>query len=190
MTDERVLQDRRRALEDAFFRRKAEEHREALRLREREVAAREALAEASGIEDEAVLARLAELGIRADTLAALTLIPLVEVAWADGRMEEPERRAVLAGAESTGIDPDSPSHGLLRLWLEDRPPPDLVTLWRDFITALCKDLDPAERRRLADRILERGLRVAEAAGGFLGLTSAVSKEERAVLEELRGAFAP
>jgi hypothetical protein len=188
VTDQGVLHERGRALEEAFFRQRAEEYRDALKLRQEEVEAREALAEASGITDEAVLTRLAGLGIRADTLAALTLIPLVEVAWADGRMEEKEQRAVLSGAESTGVEPGSPSHGLLCLWLEDRPPPDLVTVWADFVAALCRDLEAGERRKLADRILERSLRVAEAAGGFLGLTNPVSEQEKSVLEKLREAF--
>ena len=45
-----------------------------------------------------LVARLVEIGIRSDTLAALCLIPLVEVAWADGRLDPPEREALLAAA--------------------------------------------------------------------------------------------
>jgi hypothetical protein len=180
---ENLLRERGRALEEAFFQRKHEQ-RERLALREKELAAREGLAEASGIRDRAVLARLTGLGIRAETLAALTLFPLVEVAWADGRMEEKERRAVLAGAESTGIEPGSPSHALLRLWLEDRPAPDLGLAWRAFIGQLCRELADPERRNLGRNIVSRARRVAEAAGGLLGLRDPVSEEEEAVLAEL------
>ncbi len=174
-----------RALEAAFF--ESDSHR-YLELRRSEEAAEERLAAASGIEDRALLARLAAAGVRAETLAALTLIPLVEVAWADGRMDARERSAVLSGAESTGIAPHSPSHALLRLWIQDRPAPDLMQVWSDFIRALCAQLTEAERGRLCSNLLDRARRVAEAAGALLGLGNRISKEEARVLEELARAF--
>jgi tellurite resistance protein len=182
------LKDRGKALEEAFFRREGDRLREQLRLQEEEAAAREALAEASGISDEALLARLAALGIRAETLAALTLVPLVEVAWADGRMEPRERDAVLRGAESSGIESGSPSHGLLRLWTEDRPAPELMRSWKAYIRALTAELSADQKWHLEERLLGRARAVAEAAGGFLGLGSKVSAEEEAVLKQLEEAF--
>jgi hypothetical protein len=175
-----------RALEEAFYRSDPDPWRE---LRRSEAAAADAIAEASGLADRALLARLAGLGIRAETLPALTLLPLVEVAWADGKLETRERDAVLEGAESTGIGTDTPSHGLLRLWLEDRPPSDLTSLWREFIGAICKELSDDERRRLGANLVGRARRVAEAAGGILGLGDPVSSEEEAVLADLERAFA-
>jgi tellurite resistance protein len=182
------LRDQQHALEDAFYREDTETYRGQLELRQAEKDALEDLATASGISDEAVLRRLAGLGIRADTLAALTLIPLIEVAWADGKMDDREREAILFGAESTGISRESPSHGLLRIWIEDRPAPDLVDAWSEFIRALCREFSEEQRGRLQRNLLGRARRVAEAAGGFLGLGSKVSKEERAVLESLARAF--
>ena len=183
-----ALRSRGRALEEAFFRKEGKRLRELQRMRQDEESATHALREASGIDDEAILQRLSGLGVRAETLAALTLIPLVEVAWADDRMEKQEREAVLAGAESTGIAGGSPSHGLLELWLDDRPPPDLFSAWRDFIQALCGQLSADERLRLRENVVGRARRVAEAAGSFLGLGDPVSKVESAVLEELEHLF--
>jgi len=177
------FEGRRQALERAFYPASAASYRQQLRLREAEQAAVPALREASGIADEALLRRLAGLGIRADTLAALTMIPVVEVAWADGRMDARERDAILRGAESAGIEPGSPSHGLLRLWTEDRPAPALFAAWREFIAALGHELDAGERTRLAEKILGRARAVAEAAGGARG-RSAVSPEEARVLDGL------
>jgi tellurite resistance protein len=182
------LGNRQHALEDAFYREDTETYRAELELREQEESALEDLASASGIGDEALLRRLAALGIRADTLAALTLIPLIEVAWADGKMDASEREAVLFGAESTGIPRESPSHGLLRIWIEDQPAPDLVDAWSEFIRTLCRELSDEQRARLERNILDRAREVAEAAGGFLGLGPKVSKQERAVLESLARAF--
>jgi hypothetical protein len=181
------LDERSRALEDAFFPSHAGDYREAIRLRESELAAVGALREASGITDDATLRRLAGLGIRAETLAALTMIPIVEVAWADGEMDERERDAILGGAESVGIEPGSPSYGLLRIWTEDAPAPDLFAAWRDFIGSLKSELEDAECARLREKLIGGARTVAEAAGGILGL-GAVSAEEEKILSTLDRAF--
>jgi hypothetical protein len=186
------LAPKARALDDVFFRRETDRFRRQLKLvasqpngSERQPG--EALGDATGFPDRDVAMRLAELGIQADTLAALTLIPLVEVAWADGRMEENERRAVLAGAESYGLRSDSPSHGLLRVWLEHRPAPDLLEAWREFIGAVAPQLSVESRLRLKGHILPRARAVAESAGGLLGLAT-ISREEEAMLTTLEAAF--
>jgi hypothetical protein len=181
------LDQRSRALEAAFFPAHASDYREAIRLREQEQVAVGALREASGIGEEATLRRLAGLGIRAETLAALTMIPIVEVAWADGEMDARERDAILVGAESVGIEPGSASHGLLRIWTEDPPAPDLLEAWGAFIRALGGELEEAERVRLRQRLVGRARSVAEAAGGILGVDP-VSPAEREVLERLERIF--
>lgn len=182
------LDERSRALEAAFFPSHAGDYREAIRLREAELAAVGALREASGITDEATLRRLAGLGIRPETLAALTMIPIVEVAWADGQMDERERDAILGGAEAVGIEPGSPSYGLLRIWTEDVPAPDLFVAWRDLIGALRGELAADECARLREKLVGRARTVAEAAGGILGI-GAVSAEEEKILTSLDRAFA-
>ena len=133
------------------------------------------------------MARLVEMGIRADTLAALTLIPLVEIAWADGRLEATERRAVLAGAEASGLAPDTASFGLLEGWLDRRPEPELLATWRDYIEAVSRELSIESRQRLRDHIMGRARAVAESAGGFMGVAS-ISRPEEQMLQELERAF--
>ena len=182
------LTDRGRSLERAFFRGEGESVRRRLALQREQDEACESLAAASGISDSELLGRLAALGIRAETLAALTLIPLVEVAWADGQMDPRERDAVLRGAESSGLPKGSPSYGLLQIWTLDRPAPDLARSWREFIAALCAELAAEQRRHLAEKIVGRARAVAEAAGGILGVGPRVSAEEAAVLAELEQAF--
>jgi hypothetical protein len=182
------LEDRGRSLEEAFFKKEHARQLEKLRLKRQEEEAREALAEASGLQDPDLLARLAALGIRAETLAALTLIPLVEVAWADGKMEPRERDAILRGAESSGIVKDSPSFGLLEIWTRDRPAPELMQSWKAYIGALASELSADQKWHLEEKIVGRARTVAEAAGGFLGLGSKVSAEEEAVLKDLEKAF--
>jgi len=182
------LDQRRDALEAMFYGSPSEPLRRRLQLEQEEQEAKAALAGASGIADPELLQQLAGLGIRAETLAALTLIPLVEVAWADGHMDPREREAVLRGAESCGIERGTPSHGLLEIWTRDRPAPELVESWKAFSRALCSELSADQRGHLEEKLVGRARAVAEAAGGFLGLVSKVSREEASVLEDLEAAF--
>ena len=155
-----------------------------------ELSARWGLAEASGVTDLALLDRLAGLGIRAETLAALTLVPLIEVAWADGHMDPKERDAILDAARQTGLDEEAPSYRLLRIWTHDRPAPALASAWSDFVQAVGSELAAEERVRFEARILGHARAVAEAARGILGLGPRVSKSEEAVLERLASSFGP
>jgi hypothetical protein len=113
---------------------------------------------------------------------------LVEVAWADGKMDAKEKAAILQGAEAEGVAPGSEAFALLEDWLENRPPPRLLAAWRDYIGALCDAMLPEDRKELKREVLARAHAVAEAAGGFLGLGDKVSPEEKQVYGILETAF--
>jgi hypothetical protein len=185
---EELFGDRKRALEDSFFRKQDEKLIARLRAQRTEQEASRALAEASGVTDAAALGRLRDLGVAPETLAALGVVPLVAVAWADGRLEERERRAVLAGAEAAGVEPGSPAHTLFEGWLEAPPSAGMLEAWRTYTSALCSRLSATERETLRAQVLGRARAVAEAAGGFLGLGSRVSEAEEKMLASLERAF--
>ncbi len=187
MSDD-MLGSRRKALEESFFAKENERLRRALKQKESMQAKKEALAQACGIKDDAVLEELLNLDIGADTLAALTLVPLVEVAWADGSMDDRERGAILAAAEQSGLHKDSPSYGLLQAWLRAQPQAKLLIVWKDYVASLSRALGDDAKAKLREDILGRARSVAEAAGGFLGLGSKVSSAEQAKLRELEKAF--
>ena len=187
MADE-VLGDRRKALEEQFFTKHNEELRRQLRESQQKQASREALARVAGDTHPDVLDRLVELGIGPETWAALEIVPLVEVAWANAQVEEKERSAVLAAAEANGITPGSPGHELLENWLTHRPDGRLLGAWGEYIVGLCANLDPGQKGALRDEILGRARTVAEAAGGFLGLGNKISREEEVVLQQLARPF--
>jgi len=173
---------------DVFFRRGAEAYRTLHpRPSPDEVGSDRGRAELGAMMEPVLVDRLADMGIAADTITALTLIPLVEVAWADGRMDEPERLAVLAGAEAVGIARASASFELLRIWLADPPGPEVRLAWQEYIRTVCEELSVEGRLRLRAAIVGRARNVASAAGGFLGL-GAVSRTEERVLEALEAAF--
>lgn len=183
-----ILDRRRAGLEEAFFARHNEELRQRMREADAEKFRKAALTAATGIVDDAVLARLMALQIGTGTLAALTLVPMVLVAWADGAISADERRAVLAGAREAGLQPGGPALELLEAWLHDRPAPELFQAWKDYVAALTHTLTPAERQSLEASVLAQAHKVAAATGSFLGLTSPISESENKLLRELAHSF--
>ncbi len=175
-------------LGDAFFSGEADAERERLKLALEELEARDHIAEATGIRDEAVLAELAGLGIRVETLSALSLFPLVHVAWSDGEMDVRERAAVLEAAAVAGLESDSIPYRLLEIWTLERPPEDLLIAWKAFVGALKHELKDGEAENLARNLLGRAERVAKAAGDALERSPHVSAVEQQALDELQAVF--
>src|SRR5687768_5091475 len=112
MTKE-FLGNRRVSFEEMFFAKQDAKVLAQLREEGERKAAVESLARASGIENSDLLERLVALGIDAKSWTALSLVPLVEVAWADGSIDEKERAAVLAAASEHGLHRTSPGYVLL-----------------------------------------------------------------------------
>jgi tellurite resistance protein len=186
--EQHVLGKRQKALEEEFFRRRDAALLEHRRVEAARQQARAALAAASRITDEDLLDELVAMGIDADTLVALSLIPLAEVAWADGRIDAAEKRAVLEATRAAGLEPQRAGHHLVESCLTARPPKALRGLWRSYIESLCAALSAEERDSLRRELTRQASAVADAAGGFKGLFSRVSAQEEAVLEEIAGAF--
>lgn len=174
---------------ERFFK---ERDKELLEQLKQEVAgedSRDALASASGINDRAVLESLISSGIGPDSIASVSLIPLVAVAWADSTMDDKERDAILKAATEAGISSGSASYAILEKWLNEQPEDQLLATWTDYVGAMKSQLDPGAVGQLKISIISRAESVAEAAGGFLGLGNKVSDSERGVLAKLESAFA-
>jgi hypothetical protein len=186
MADEK-LEERRKALEEAFFRKRDRELIAKLRAEEEAKGQKRALSDVSGIQDEALLDKLVAAGVHSETLAAFSLTPLIAIAWADRQMEEKERRAVLAVAEDLGMGSGCAAHDLLTSWLEHRPGPELFDAWATFVKTPRSNLTAVERERLKSETLERTRKIAAAAGGLLGLGT-VGPAERQLLQRIERAF--
>ena len=112
--NENVLGEHGRALEDSFFYKRNHDLLKKLREELDAQASREALLAACGVTDEAVLNQLVALGIHPETLTALCLVPLVQVAWADGSIDANERSAVLSVAQRQGLTKENVNYQLLQ----------------------------------------------------------------------------
>ena len=135
-----------------------------------------------------MLDHLLSLGVNAETALAMSMLPLVRVAWADGAIDAKEREALMRAVEERGMHPGTPGHKLLSNWLEHKPSQAIQAAWEKYIQSLWPSLEPRERDELRERLLRLARGVAEAAGGFLGLGSKISPAEKSVLEELEAAL--
>jgi hypothetical protein len=174
-------------LEDAFFLEEDRVLRERFRAMRELAETKEAISSVSGITNDVILTKLVELNVKPETVAALAAVPLVEVAWADGKIDPDEREVVLKHANNLGIAPGSVEHELLERWLTHRPDPKLLTAWQTCLKGLCETLNPEERVILREELLHATRATAEAAGGFLGLGK-ISSAEKRVLESLTASF--
>jgi hypothetical protein len=182
------LDKRSKELEEAFFNKQNQKLIDELKKMKAMEETKEALQEASGISDDGILQKLVELDIHAEMVAALTAVPLIEVAWADGHVDEKEKQAILDAAREGGISPESHPFTLLSQWLSQKPTPELMEAWEHYMQGLCAALSAGEVLKFKKDLLDRARRVAEAAGGFLGLTSKISASEQKMLDRLEEAF--
>jgi hypothetical protein len=161
---------------------------EAIEQRTKSLDSRETIAAVWGMTDGELVEKLAELGLDAETVAAISLTPLVEVAWADDDADKKERAAVLEAATKYGLARGDVSYLLLEGRLGERPSELLFETWKDYLGVLAKSLDPQTMSTLKTELMTRARKVAEASGGILGLGAKVSKAETEMLEKLERAF--
>jgi hypothetical protein len=164
---------RREQMREEFERKAAEEHRK------REIAGQ------LGTDDEAVVDRIHALGLDGDVVEVIHLLPLVQIAWADGAVSIAERTAILRAVEAHGVVPGSPAATFVASLLESRPSDtlldEILAILRDILAA--RDLHPTS-------MLEACQKVAEASGGLLGLGNKVSSEERDAIQKVVQALGP
>ena len=175
-------------LEEAFFAQQNQQLLKELKAQAAHRERREALAKATGISNQAILDKLIELEVNVERAAAFTLVPVIEVAWADGEVQPKEREAILKAASERGVTPGTVAYELVESWLKTAPDPRLLRVWKEYTAGFVANLTPEQRQVFKHDLLDRARAVAEAAGGFLGV-GAISKAERAMLEDLEKAFA-
>lgn len=185
--DPQTFERRAATLEDKFFHEL--DQKLCARLQEQWNREQElkALSEETGITEQSVLERLLDIGIHPGMIRAILLVPAVSVAWANGFIETRERAAVLQAAEQSGISPETDSGKLLRSWLNTKPGPELFFAWQDYIAALHHAVESKTYETLRETATALATRIAETAGGILGL-GAVSAAEARVINQIADSF--
>ena len=182
-----TLEERGRALENQFYEKENKEKLAAMKAKLDTQQSKEDLRKASGMTDDAVLDKLVHLGMSANTIAALSLVPLIQVAWADGTIQDNERTAILQGAHGKGLEQGTPGYELLQTWLTKQPSDELLDAWESYIKALVAQLNDEQKRLLKNQIVGFAKMVAASAGGFLGI-GRISAAEEKVLARIEAAF--
>lgn len=172
---------RKRANEDAYFQKRDRELIEQMRARAKAQEQLRELGEQVGITDPELSRGLAEMGFTPETVRLLPLIPILEMAWAEGGVTPAERKMVIEAARGRGIEAGSTADRQLAAWLDQRPEDSLFRRAGSLISALVEsggrfDMTP-------DDIIKYCEAIAEASGGLFGIRR-VSSEERATLSRI------
>lgn len=183
MTEIDAIHRRGRALEDEYFQRVDQELLKNLREEDQRLERLEELTKATGVHDDTIGRNLMDAGIDASNVAALTLTPMVFVAWASGTVSPEERQSVISEALRRGINSNPLAFRLLEQWLQRRPPRELWQIWKEYAAVLHHSLPPATAEKLRTRLLAQAEEVAKASGGVLGIGKICSAEQR-VLDEI------
>jgi uncharacterized tellurite resistance protein B-like protein len=183
-----AFEARRKSFEEEYFRKKDAQLVDKLKGVFHRKLDKETIRQTTGIMDERVLTNLVTLSLSGELMAAFKLYPLIEMAWADGVVDQREARAVLAAAEQTGIAPASAPYAMLENALKNRPREAARQAWYLFAAELRRVLNPQELAVFRTDLLNYAHRVAEASGGLLNMAFTISANEKRVLEAIERAL--
>ncbi|MQA29113.1 MAG: hypothetical protein GEU82_04635 [Luteitalea sp.] len=183
MSTDDQLGKRGRALEEDYFRRKDQELIEKMREKVAAERAQQALGATTGLTDPALLQELQTLGFTLDTVSLLPLVPVLQVAWAEGGVTAGERNLIRRLAEVRGIKTGTPADAQLTSWLEHRPPDAVFAGAGRLIRAMMETNADVVGDLSADDLVAYSEKVAAASGGVFGI-GRVSGEERELLASI------
>jgi hypothetical protein len=137
-----------------------------------------------GVDDQDVLEALQDLGYTSETIPLLPIVPLVEVAWAEGGVADREREMIFKIAEARGVPPDGVAHEMLSHWLENRPSERFFDNSLRAIRVIF-DLLPEEQRLAGRRdLIAYCSQIASAVSSGIFGPGGVTDEERALIARI------
>jgi hypothetical protein len=186
MTDHDAFAERGHTLEEEYFRKKDRELVERMRQAAAAATARADMERSTGLSDPVLLQELQELGFTPDTVNLLPLVPVLEVAWAEGGITAAERELLEQLARSRGIDEASPAGRQLREWMTSRPDAAVFQRAGRLIAAMLDSGSSETARGLTTNDLVAYCeQIAGASGGIFGTRlRSVTGEERALLTRI------
>lgn len=126
------------------------------------------------------------LGIDRRNLRSLPMLPLIEVAWADGRVQPREAELIRAKARERRLNDDDAL--ILEDWMRHSPSPAYMRSGRVALAWLRTTGDPGVDPADLHHVVEDAREVAAAAGGLLGF-GAVCRAEREAIARLEADLA-
>lgn len=183
MSNNDGITDEIRKREEEYFRRKDRELLERMRQAAAEAAARKSIESATGIHDVEQIAELQALGFTPETLSLLPLVPVLQVAWAEGGVSSAERTMILDLARSRDIAAGSAADAQLQEWLDEKPSEATFRKASRLIGAMLDQPAGAEMQVSADDLMKYCEQIAHASGGLFGIGK-VSAEEKTALQQI------
>jgi hypothetical protein len=188
MPEDNIFAARGRAFEDDYFR---EQDRQLIEKMQHAAAAEDArqeLERQTGVVDAELVDELQQLGVTPDTASLVPLIPLVQMAWAEGEITSAERELLVQSARVRGIGEGSVADRQLAAWMTRRPDDVLFAKAGRLVAATLTAGTPQAEPVSAEALVAQCEAIARASGGIFGI-GRISAEERALLsaivEELR-----
>lgn len=183
-----AFERRRRSFEAEYFSRKEAHLVNKLKEIFEKKVDKESIRKRTGIKNERLLDALVALNLSGDLLAAFNLLPLVEVAWADGAVDEREVRALMTALEQQGVLAGTAAHSRMEFAIKHGPDPEAKKLWYAYAEELKNTLSARELAEFRQDILDTARTVANVSGGLLNIAFTVSPNEQRVLDAVEKAL--
>lgn len=170
---EKPLDPLRKSQEEEYFRKQNAELAAKIKSR--------AEMQKSGVQDEKLADELTKAGFDGDSIRALFILPLIQVAWADNEVQPEERANILSVVKERGIEPNSKAYSLVSKWLSSGSDDAQYLKAKTLVEPLLGQV-----KTDATWVIEASERVAQATGGIfgLGIGSKTSKAEKEIIEEI------
>ena len=115
------------------------------------------------------------------------IVPIVQVAWAEGGVSDDERALILQFARERGVQAGSAADRQLQQWLVERPSEDVFSRATRLIRAMLDHPEGQSKALTLEDLVHRCEEIAAASGGILGFGK-ISSEERALLRRIQTAL--
>lgn len=145
----------------------------------REARERRKMSQTLGTADEELVERLRSLNFDSDTARALDVLPLIYVAWSDGKIQHRERATILKILADRGVKEDDQAFILVEALLEERPSDEFLDEVLEVLSLIAK-----ERPEIVNNLAEFSVAIASASGGIFGFGSKISAEERDIINSI------
>jgi hypothetical protein len=132
---------------------------------------------ALNLADRQLAERMVLLGFDAETASVLYLLPLIQVAWANGSVSRAERAQILRILRLREIAEDSRAWQMCESLLASRPTDAYLLSSRLLLQDLLKSKGPAVESQVERELIDLCVEVAEASGGLFGFGKRISKVE-------------
>ena len=143
---------------------------------------------ALNLSDRQLAEKMLLLGFDAETASVLYLLPLIQVAWANGSVSRGERAQILRILRLREIAEGSRAWQMCESLLESRPTDAFLHNSRRLLQGMLKNKGRAVEVQVERELIELCLDVAEVSGGIFGFGRRVSRAEEDAIRAIAAMF--